>query len=50
MQGLKGVNIVGADMVEVLPDKDPSNITSIAGAAITQDIMYLINKARKARK
>ena len=50
LQGLKGINVVGADMVEVLPDKDPSNITSIAGAAITQDIMYLINEARKARK
>ena len=37
-------------MVEVLPDKDPSNITSIAAAALTQDIMYLINEARKARK
>ena len=48
-QGLKGVNIVGADMVEVLPDKDPSNITAIAAAALTQDIMFLMNEARKNR-
>lgn len=47
LRGLRGVNVVAADMVEVLPDKDPSNITSIAGAAITQDIMYLIHEARK---
>ena len=50
LQGLKGLNIVGADMVEVLPDKDPSNITSIAAAALTQDIMFLMNEARKNRK
>ena len=43
---LKGINIVAADIVEVLPDKDPSNITAIAGAAITQDIMYLMNEAK----
>ena len=36
-------------MVEVLPDKDTGNITSIAAAAITQDIMYLMNEARKNR-
>lgn len=50
LQGLVGINVVAADMVEVLPDKDPSNITSIAAAALTQDIMYLMNEARKANK
>ena len=49
LQGLKGINIVAADMVEVLPDKDPTNITSIAGAALTQDIMYLMYEAKKAK-
>lgn len=49
LQELRGLNIVGADMVEVLPDKDTGNITSIAAAAITQDIMYLMNEARKNR-
>ena len=48
LRELKGLNIVAADMVEVLPDKDPSNITAIAAAAITQDIMYLLHEARKA--
>ena len=44
--GLRGINVVAADMVEVLPDMDPSNITAIAAAAITQDIMYLINESK----
>lgn len=43
--GLRGINVVAADMVEVLPDMDPSNITAIAGAAITQDIMYLLHES-----
>ena len=47
LQGLRGINIVAADMVEVLPDKDHSNITAIAGAAITQDLMYLMYEARR---
>lgn len=47
LQGLKGINVVAADMVEVLPDKDPSNITAIAAASITQDLMYLMYEARK---
>ena len=45
--GLRGLNIVGADMVEVLPDKDFSNITTIAAATLTQDIMYLLNEPRR---
>ena len=43
---LKGLNVVAADMVEVLPDKDPSNITAIAGAALTQDILYLMYESK----
>lgn len=46
IQGLKGINVVAGDMVEVLPDKDPSHITSIAAAAIAQDIMYLMNESK----
>jgi agmatinase len=42
LQGLRGINVVAADMVEVLPDKDPSNITAIAAATLTQDIMYIM--------
>lgn len=46
IQGLRGINVVAADMVEVLPDKDPSNITAIAAASIAQDIMYLMNECK----
>ncbi|MCD8218167.1 MAG: agmatinase [Clostridiales bacterium] len=49
LRGLRGLNIVAADLVEVLPDKDPSNITAIAGAAIAQDIMYLLYEARVSK-
>ncbi len=45
--GLRGINVVAADMVEVLPDMDSSNITAIAGAAITQDIMYLLHESNR---
>ena len=45
LQNLRGVNVVAADLVEVLPDKDPSEITAIAGATIAQDIMYLMNES-----
>ena len=34
-------------MVEVLPDKDFSNITCIAAATLAQDLMYLLNENRK---
>lgn len=44
-QELRGINVVAADMVEVLPDMDPSNITAIAAAALAQDIMYLMNES-----
>ncbi|MCF0144354.1 MAG: arginase family protein [Firmicutes bacterium] len=47
IQGLVGLNVVAADMCEVLPDMDPCHITSIAAATLTQDIMYLIHEARK---
>ena len=44
------INIVGADMVEVLPDKDFSNITCIAAATLAQDLMYLLNENRRNNK
>lgn len=47
IKGLRGINIVAADMVEVLPDKDPSNITAIAGATIIRDIMYLMCESKR---
>lgn len=39
---LKGFNIVGFDVVEVLPDRDPSRITSLAAANICYEFISLI--------
>lgn len=45
---LKGLNIVGADLVEVAPNMDSNNqMTSIAGATIAIDMVYLMAEARK---
>lgn len=36
-------NIVGADVVEICPAFDPSGITSIAGANLVREMLFLIN-------
>lgn len=38
---LAGVNLVGADVVEVLPDRDPSGITSLLAAHVIFEILSL---------
>lgn len=40
---LKGLNVVAADLVEVLPAYDHSEITALAAANIAQDLMYLMD-------
>ncbi len=35
----KKINVVGMDLVEVLPDKDPTGITALAGATIVHAFM-----------
>lgn len=42
LQNLIGINVVGADVVEVLPAFDPAGITSLAAATIAIDLMYLL--------
>jgi agmatinase len=52
--GLAGMNVVGCDVVEVSPPYDPSHITSILGATLAIDMLYilaespLLQKAKKA--
>ena len=41
MCGLKGINLVGADLVEVAPIYDPTHITGHAAANIAQDMLCL---------
>ena len=44
---LRGLNVVAADLVEVLPSQDPTEITALAGAQIASDIMYLMYENKR---
>ncbi|AGE21868.1 guanidinobutyrase [Geobacillus sp. GHH01] len=46
---LKGLNLVGFDIVEVLPDRDPTRVTSLAAANIGFEFISLVawNKREK---
>jgi agmatinase len=39
LRRLRGVNVVGADVVEVLPDRDPAGITSLLAAHVMFEIL-----------
>jgi len=41
LRGLKGLNIIGGDLVEVSPPYDPVGITALAGATIMFEILCL---------
>lgn len=47
---LKGKNVIGYDLVEVLPGADPSNITSFAAAGIMYEFISLIALNKKLRR
>ncbi len=47
LRSLAGVNIVGADVVEVLPDRDPAGITALLAAHVAFEIMCLDAARRK---
>jgi agmatinase len=47
LRGLSGLRIVGADIVEVAPGLDPSDVTAITGATIALDLVYLLALARR---
>ncbi|SDD55326.1 agmatinase [Kordiimonas lacus] len=48
LQGLAGLNIKGADQVEVAPHYEgPGQITAVAGATIAADQLYLLGLARE---
>lgn len=40
--GLVGLNAVGGDVVEVSPPYDPSHITSMLGATVAMDMLYVL--------
>ena len=47
VRGLKGLNLVGFDLVEVLPQYDPSQITALLAANIAYEFISLIALAKK---
>jgi len=47
VRGLKGLNFVGFDVVEVLPDKDPAEITALLAANIMYEFLSLIALNKK---
>ena len=49
VRGLKDLNIVGMDVVEVAPAYDQSEITALAAATLALEMLY-IQAAKKANK
>jgi len=49
LAGLDGVDVIGADVVEVAPAYDHAEITSLAGAAVAYDSLALLAKSRVRR-
>ena len=50
LRGLRGLNLVGADVVEVSPPFDPSGGTALAAANIAFEILCLLAEAISNRK
>jgi agmatinase len=48
VRGLRGLNFVGFDVVEVLPDMDPAEITALLAANILYEFLSLIALNKKA--
>jgi guanidinopropionase len=49
LRGLRGVNVIGADLVEVSPPFDNGTITAFNGASILFEILCLVVEARARR-
>jgi agmatinase len=49
LRGLAGINIVGMDLVEVSPNYDVGQITSLAGATIALNLLCLYSAAQEAK-
>ena len=49
LRGLEGLNIVGADVVEVSPAYDVGEITALAGATMAFEMLYLLARQKQAK-
>jgi agmatinase len=47
VRGLKGLNLIGFDLVEVLPQYDPSQVTALLGANLVYEFVSLIALRKK---
>jgi guanidinopropionase len=50
LRGLRGLQLVGADVVEVSPPFDPSGNTALAGAGMMYELLCLLAEARSGRR
>ncbi|MGH8672620.1 MAG: arginase family protein, partial [Burkholderiales bacterium] len=50
LRGLESVNLIGADVVEVSPPYDQSEITALAAAHVACDIVCLLASRKRAGK
>ena len=50
LRGLRGLNLVGGDVVEVAPPYDPSGNTALVGASLMFDILCLVADSLSTRK
>ena len=46
LQGLRGMNLIGGDVVEVAPPFDPSGNTALVGATLMYEILCLLAEVR----
>ncbi|MFE5323768.1 agmatinase [Paenibacillus sp. NPDC056579] len=42
IRGLAGLNIIGFDLVEVLPDRDPTRVTALNAAQVVYEVITLL--------
>ncbi|MBC8463357.1 MAG: arginase family protein, partial [Deltaproteobacteria bacterium] len=47
VRGLKGLKMIGADVVEVLPEYDPTDITALLASNIVYELISLIALSKK---
>jgi guanidinopropionase len=49
LRGLRGLDFVAADLVEVAPSFDPGTLTAFNGASVLFELLCLLAEARQAR-
>ena len=50
IRGLQGLNLVGADVVEVSPPFDPSGVTALTGASMMFELLCVLANSLAQRR